>query len=104
MRRYTTPTYTFTISGVDLSSMDVYVTFKQGSTILTIEDCTVTYADETSTIEVSLTQAQTASFIVGKDCKVQVNAINIDGDRLATKERTVKVKVNLLEEVITYDS
>lgn len=106
MRRYTTPTLTLTVSGVDLSDFDVYVTITQGDIELTKtdDDITVTYDsdEEKSTVAVYLTQAETGAFESRKDAKTQVNWMTSEGVRGATKIKTVHIEGNLLPEVLTY--
>lgn len=104
MRPYTTPTLTCTVSGYDLTDFDVYVTIKQGSVVITKsgDDLEVTYADEVSTIEVSLEQADTALFVAGKDASVQANWISSDGTRVATRIKPITIETNLLNEELTY--
>lgn len=105
MRRYTTPTLTIIVEGIDLTAMDVRVTLKQGKRSLTISDPemeTVSEEGRTDTkLDVTLTQEQTALF-EAVPCKVQVNFIDQDGARDATECKTVDVWPNLLPEVIAY--
>lgn len=108
MITYTTPTETFTIRGINLTSMRVSVTFKQLPMVhkttpimLTVTNPTVTYANGASIVTVKLTQAQTASFVEGK-AKVMVNWIGSDGTRNATNPKEIDVTANFLQEVLTY--
>lgn len=95
---YTTPTVTLTVDA-DLTGMDVYVTLEQGQTTLTIEDAAVTVEDGTSTIEVTLTQEQTATFRRGS-CDVQVNWMDVRGARSATVVRSIPIGTQLLDAVL----
>lgn len=105
MRRYTTPTLTIIVEGIDLTAMDVRVTLKQGKRSLTISNPemeAVTEEGRTDTkLDVTLTQEQTALF-EAVPLKVQVNFIDVDGARDATECKTVDVWPNLLPEVIAY--
>lgn len=96
MIRYTTPTDSFSISGQDLTGSDVYVTYVQGGTVLTLRPETLEYDGEKTEITVSLSQLETAGFEVGW-CDVQVNWM-LDGKRNATCVKRVSVGTNLLEE------
>lgn len=108
MRQYTTPSYTLTINGVDLTGCDVYVTFRQGVKTVTIDDPTVTHHAATETepektvIGVSLTQEQTAAFNSRQDADVQVNWIDVHEKRNATNIKAVPVLPNLLPEILEY--
>ena len=105
MRRYTTPTLTIVVEGIDITAMNVYVTLKQGKRTLTISDPemqTETVGQRTDTrLDVTLTQEQTALF-EAVPLKVQVNFIDVDGARDATECKVVDVWPNLLPEVIAY--
>ena len=107
MIRYTTPTDTLTVKGIDLTEMDVYVTFKQKQqqrrdpVVVTLADTTVSYADGDSKIQITLTQQQTSSFKNGP-AQVQVNWIDQNGLRGATREANIVIHDNLLQEVLTY--
>jgi len=109
MRRYTTASQTLRIPGIDLTGMDVYVTYKQSLSYsndpftLTIDTASVSYSDGTTVIVVSLTQEQTAMFTVGK-CDVQVNWVSSSDARGATVPATFTVNTNLLNEVVEYGS
>lgn len=95
---YTTPTITLTVDA-DLTGMDVYVTLEQGQNRLTIEDAAVTVEGGVTTIEVTLTQAQTAAFSRGS-CDVQVNWMDIRGMRNATIVRSIPIGTQLLDSVL----
>ena len=108
MYRFTTPTRTLTVEGQDLTGCDVVVSYRQrmGNSMIDnavdIDDATVTYDGSDSTITVGLTQLQTAGFVAGKRCMVQVNWINSSGVRKATDVAYVPVSDNLYEEEMTY--
>lgn len=99
IRLYTTPTYIFTVEGIDLSEADVYVTFKQNDTILTFNP-TATYADNVSTMEVAMTQAETGRLKPFPLVQVQINWM-LNGDRNATNVEYIIPNQNLIDEVIT---
>ena len=106
MRRYTTPTMPFLVEGLDLTGMDVHVTFRQGRRKLDISDPLVeivTIEQTTYTrVTVTLTQEQTGRFTTSP-CKVQVNWVAADGSRDATDEKAIDVWPNLLDEVVEYE-
>ena len=100
MRQYTTPTIPITVEGLDLTAFSVWVTFTQGSHVLTIEDPTMELdVDGNTVLSVELGQCQTAGFRVGM-AKVQVNWINQYGKRDATEEGVLPVDGNLLDRVL----
>lgn len=109
--RGTTPIFTITISGIDLSkNYRVYVTIDQNGTQLTkdsLEDAeTVTVKANTSddgtvatTIEMSLTQKETLNFEIGK-ADMQAKWIDSSGVVDASDISSVEFSRALLEEVI----
>lgn len=100
MRRYTTPTVELTVKGVDLTGMDVLVTFAQACRKITVENPTMTLSTGGDTvIEVPLTQLQTGGFTEGS-VEVQVNWLDALGNRDATTVGTIEVERNLLDEVV----
>lgn len=105
IRRYTSPTQELIIEDMDLSSADIYVTYRQGSVNMTfsgddIEVSLITDNDRTDTlIQVYLSQNDTAKFSVG-EASVEVNWI-LDGQRNATSIDKFEIKDNLLKEVIS---
>lgn len=105
MRRYTTPTLTLVVEGIDITACDVYVTLRQGKRLLTLTDPemeTEVVEQRTDTkLTVTLTQEQTALF-EAVPVDVQVNYISSDGARDATEVKRVEVWPNLLQEVIAY--
>lgn len=105
MRRYTTPTITLRIDNIDLTGLDVYVTFRQGCRSVTKneDEITVSYTDSQTVIDVFLDQSETALFQVGKRCEVQVNWVASGDVRLATKTKAIKITENLLEREVDYD-
>ncbi len=95
---YTTPTLVLTVDA-DLTGMSVYVTIGQGETTITIDDATVTVEGGSSTIEVTLSQTETAAFSRGS-CDVQVNWLDASGNRTATVVRSIPIGVQLLDSVL----
>ena len=105
MRRYTTPTQELTVRGIDLTDMDVYVTYVQGECRkVTMQPEEVAYDADSgnTTVTVSLSQLQTAQFKPGKRAQVEVNFIDADGKRNATAIREINITQNLLDEELTY--
>lgn len=98
MRRYTTPTVELTVEGHDLTAASIYVTFRQRSKLLTIENPASELDGEDTVISVELGQLQTAQFTVGT-CDVQVNWVE-DGMRNATNIAQLEIGGNLLEEEV----
>lgn len=99
MRRNTTPTHTLTVEGIDLTGAnDVWVTYGSERSAVTIKDPTVAYDDETTTITVTLTEAQTSQ-LLGESVEVQVNYV-LDGAHYATDIATVELGRNLLREAM----
>ena len=91
MYRGTTPTHVFTV-GQDLSEAEVlYLTYTQGKIVVekTKSDCTITE----TTIEVTLTQAETLSFAKSRGAvQVQIRARFADGKAVASNSMTVPVE------------
>ena len=100
MRRYTTPTLPLTVRGADLTACDVWVTITQGAYRLERKvECS--YDGTDTTIELTLTQEETGALKRGKS-KVQVNWIDAQGRRDATRIREVDVAENLQDRVVGY--
>ena len=97
MRRYTTPTIELTVEGVDLTSYTVYASFVQGRHSLDVEGAECALDEEGNTIvTVPLTQLQTAGFQEGS-AKVQVNWLDLEGNRNATTIGKISIEANLIE-------
>ena len=103
MVRFTTPTDTYKVIGVDLTGCKVWISYQQGARELDVEADTITYDGEDSIVSVELTQAQTAAFREGRKLLVQINWIYLNGKRDATVQAEVDVMGNLLERELTYD-
>ena len=105
MKRYTTPTHEIIIEGISLVDCNVYVTYKQGSNVLTFSNDDISLEEETkdetvnTIIAIHMTQDQTALFDEHGIIEVQVNWTQ-DGERNATDIALCKVERNLLSEVI----
>lgn len=102
MRRFTTPTLTITVEGVDLTAQEVMVTFQQRNRTLTVERPAMELVDGDTVISVPLTQLQTGGFAEGS-AEVQVNWLDGHGHRDATTIGAVQVERNLLAEVVDDD-
>lgn len=103
MRKYTTPTITLRISGIDLTGeYTVYVSIEQDDieVLKTGDDLSVEYTDDKSVIQLYLTQEETAKFKEDELAYCQVNIVDGTGKRYATDIRQIKIKRNLLDEVI----
>lgn len=95
MRRYTTPTVTVTVEGIDLTDQDVLVTFQQQGRTLTVEAPAMALEGADTVISVPLTQLQTGGFAEG-GLSVQVNWLDGHGHRDATTVGWLQVEQNLL--------
>ena len=102
MRRYTTEFPNLIIPGIELAGAKVFVTFAEtsGKEILTVTDAEVENTEEGTRIHVQMTQARSALFQANQQYQVQVNWLDGE-DRYATCIERFKVKVNLLQEVIS---
>ena len=103
MRRYTTPTITANITGIDLTGMKTFTTLRQGNTLLTLEDLPVTVTENGCKLEGVLTQEQTAMFEANNDINIQVRYINAQGVASATNIKRVSVNSVLMPGVISYE-
>lgn len=101
--RGTTPDYTLTLAGYDMTGQRPYVTIRQGSTQLTLtgDRLAVTVDESGSAIAFSLTQQETLRFKVGA-ADVQVKTIDEGGSVKATGKARLDIEEALLERVITY--
>ncbi len=103
----TTPTFTLKLkrtSNVDLTQANnVYATLKQGSILLTKTGQDINIVDA-KTIQVSLTQEESLSFVIDKSIELQVNWTYNDANtvkRAATKVATVNLEKQLLKQVLS---
>lgn len=104
MRRGTTPTITATVNA-DLTGMAVHLAFKVGGNVIVKQgadlEVMVDSEEETTTVSTSLTQEDTLSMRSGKECEVQIRAVQDDGAvAIATCIGTIPVKRILEEGVI----
>lgn len=99
MKRFTTPTITLTVEGIDLTKYKLYVTFKQGYIKFTKTDVTASADNGNTVITVNLTQEETGKLKKGS-CKVQINWMDDNGRRNAVDIGVIEVDENLLDEVI----
>lgn len=107
MIRYTTPLLPLEVEGVDLTGdNDVYVTMVQDRVKLTKtgSELTISYDSEKdmTTINLGLTQKESASFDLDSPVLVQVNFINAAQVRDATSIAKIPVMRNLLDKEIRY--
>lgn len=106
MIQYTTPTITLKVKGLNLTGYDIYASLEQGSHELTKTGQDLTVSTETvegvtnTVIEFTLTQAESAAFSYGKKALAQVNWVDGNSKRLATKQGAITVERNLLSEII----
>lgn len=101
MYRYTTPTLPITIEDIEFADVQTFrIAIEQGSTEILKEisatDSSVDFG--TNTINVRLTQEETASLREGK-VEVQARIVFTSGDIQATKKAKVSVH-DVLDEVI----
>lgn len=103
MIRYTTPTITLIIENFSFpEECDIYVTLEQGTVELTKDDAEVTPVGDNVVLKVTLTQTESGSFKMCAPVYVQVNWIDSDGVRNATKIAQLSAFENLLDKVIQY--
>ena len=91
----TTPTFTFTFTeqGLDLTQANnVYVTFRQGNTLLEKETADLTIAEKS--VAVTLRQADTYKLEPGQ-MLMQVNWVYPDGSRAASEVVSCSIGDNL---------
>ena len=101
--RGTTPTVTVRVAA-DLTDMGIHLTFKGGGKRITKtgDDLDVTVEDDVTTIVTSLTQEDTLSLKAGSPVRVQVRAVQDDGEvALASTIGMLSVAPILLEGVLT---
>lgn len=95
MRRGTTPTITFTVDNVDLTTLTaLYVTFKQSG----VWSVTKKNGDDGVTVEahkitVKLTQQETLKFRAGGTVMVGFRGRTVGGDAIASEPKALDGKV-----------
>lgn len=102
MRQYTTPTIQLLVKGVDLTAADdVWVTFADRTRAITLtkDSPTVAASGSDTSVTVTLTQAETKTFVANTLCDVEVNWMK-DNKRFATEIQSLNVKENLLKEIL----
>ena len=106
MRRGTTPTITATVNA-DLTGMAVHLAFRVGGSVIVKQGDDLTVVVDNSgeepitTVSTSLTQEDTLSMRSGKECEVQIRAVQDDGAvAIATCIGSIPVKRILEEGVI----
>lgn len=105
MIRGTTPHYTLTIEGYDLTQMTVFVTIRRGdcrTLTLTNDRLTIGYADNKTSIAFTLTQEETLMLREGTG-KIQVRFIDADGDAQATEIGRITIGPVLQDGKISYE-
>lgn len=118
MIRYTTPTIALRVPNRDLTNSKVWVTMRQkhfirsgryssevGYATLTIDTLTTILVGTDTYVTFNLAQEQTAMFdpSSSEQTYIQVNWMNSDGRREATKIRPIENLENLLQEVLSYE-
>ena len=105
MYQGTTPAITYTISGVDVTAMKAYVSFKYGSNLLTktYPDVQMDYdsTDNVSTVVCLLSQSETLEMTKGS-CITQIRFIASDGSAYATNKGRITVDDVIYRQIITY--
>ena len=103
----TTPTLTLKLKrsySIDLNqATQVYVTLKQGSTVLTKSVPDIVLVDG-KTVQFTLTQAESLNLVLDKNVEVQLNwTYNVGGvlKRAATKVIELNLEKQLLKQVLT---
>lgn len=105
MIQYTTPTITLNIRGISLpDDCDIYVSLEQGTTSLEIKNPMMAITTAGTTLTMELTQQQSGQFKWLAPVRVQVNWIDENGKRNATKITQISAFENLLDRVISYGS
>ena len=104
MRQGTTPTYTLTISGYDLTDKTVFVTVKSHGKMITLtgDRLSIGYDSGASAIAFMLTQEETLALGLGQG-EVQVRFIDAQGIAKATDIKPIAIERVLQPGVIAYD-
>lgn len=100
MIRGTTPTHVFE-TDVDLRNFRIYITYKQRGSIViekTNEDCTIT----STSVTVKLTQDDTLRFNIDAPVKIQIRAVAVSGDAIASDIIDTTAREILKDGVISY--
>lgn len=106
MIRYTTPTFTLTISDETINlneASDVHVTIRQNAVCIDKNDEAIQISENGRTVSCWITQDESARFQKGT-ALIQVNWLYGSSDgttrRAATKEKQIQIDENLLQRVI----
>lgn len=103
MTTWTTPTIPVHVRHADLTSLEfrVCVTIAQGDVSVTVNDPPMVYDSntDTTTLFAGLSQQQCGMFHHGP-AKIQVNAVDWSGFRIATNQATKLLGSNLLKGVL----
>lgn len=110
MDRYTTPTKTIRVKGVDLTPYDMIVSLRQSvrgrpnahEVDIGLDDLTVEADGDDTLVTLTLTQEQTGGFVPG-DVEYQVN-YGAGFARMATIVGTLTMGRNLLTGVVEFDT
>lgn len=101
----TTPQVLLTVLGEDLTGKSVYVTIRQGATLITATGdrltCEYDAGKDRTRVMFRLTQEETLSLSPGS-AEVHIRYIDASGDARATDKARMEVKESLLREVIMY--
>ena len=100
MRRGTTPTITLEVEA-DLTGLNLHVAFAQEGGPVVVKsgnDLTVSVEDSVTTIETTLTQAETLSFSGCANGQVQVRAYNSDGSLAMATQSAMFPVYGILED------
>lgn len=106
MYQGTTPAVTYSIMGMDVSAMTPFVSFKNGTEVLTkTGDSVVMEYDggaDITTVICYLTQQETLAMQPGST-KTQIRFIDSDGQAYATDKATLRVEDVIYKTIIQYE-
>lgn len=104
MRQGTTPSYTLTVSGYDLTDKTVYVAIRARNKLLTLtgERLAIGYTEGVSAVVFTLTQKETLAMAVGT-ADVQIRFIDAAGNAKATDIQPITIRSILQPGEIAYD-
>lgn len=100
MIRWTTPELVLTVDR-DLTGCDVWISMVQGRVQLDMKAENMV-CGSVKTITRVMEQKETAQFKAGRPIFVQVNWIDKDGNRKATRQRQIMMSGNLLDKEVQY--
>lgn len=104
IERGTTQEVRITIKGWDLSSSDIYVTFKQGARALTKKTMeSVTFSNNQTIIVLVLSQEDTMFFPDNSAGKIQVRWVDASGDAHKTETADFNTDTLLYDAVLVRD-